>query len=209
MIFEIHDAVVPLAGSTPVRRTIVEKALGYLERLAGEAQGNTALRSSWRALTFGLGGFKAYLAQRISGDREGATQSFRKAQTLIEPLARSPNPAPEPVEQYVEATRRLSEVLLPNAEQRDEAGREAQKALAVASAFHRQRPADVKARNLLASSSFTAAMAAPSQRRSPPGKGPAGFTTRCSPTSPIILTISEMLPWWTSTSGRNTNYAAT
>ncbi len=44
LIFEIHDAVAPLAGSTPVRRTIVEKALSYLERLAGEAQGDTGLQ---------------------------------------------------------------------------------------------------------------------------------------------------------------------
>ena len=61
---------------------------------------------------------------------------------------------------FVEATRRLSETLLPAAERQDEADREARKALAVAEAYHRQRPDDVKARNLLASSSFTVAMAA-------------------------------------------------
>ena len=162
LIFEIHDAVAPLAGSTPVRRTIVEQALGYLERLAGEAQGNAALQIELARAYIRIGRVQGLPGTANLGDREGAIHSFRNAQTLIEPLVRSSNPALESVEVYVEATRRLSEVLLPNAEQRDEAGREAQMALAVASAFHRQRPDDVKARNLLASSSFTAAMAAPS-----------------------------------------------
>jgi eukaryotic-like serine/threonine-protein kinase len=161
LIFEIHDAVAPLAGSTPVRRTIVERALGYLERLANEARGNADLQIELARAYIRIGRVQGLPGTANLGDREGAIQSFRKAQTLVEPLARLPNQALESVEQYVEATRRLSEVLLPKVEQRDEAGREAQKALAVASAFHRQRPADVKARNLLASSSFTAAMAAP------------------------------------------------
>ena len=33
LIFKVHDAVAPLPGSTPVRRTIVDEALVYLERL--------------------------------------------------------------------------------------------------------------------------------------------------------------------------------
>ena len=45
----------------------------------------------------------------------------------------------------------------------------------MASAFHRQRPADVKARNLLASSSFTAAMAAPSSAQISAWQGTGGL----------------------------------
>ena len=44
LIFKIHDAVVPLPGSTPVRRTIVDEGLRYLERLEREAADDVALR---------------------------------------------------------------------------------------------------------------------------------------------------------------------
>ena len=162
LIFEIHDAVSPLAGSTPVRRTIVEKALGYLERLAGEAQGDSGLQIELARAYIRIGRVQGSPGMANLGDREGAIQSFRKAQALIEPLAQSPDPTLESVEQYVEATRRLSGALAPSAEHRDEAEREARKALAMADAYHRQRPADVKARNLVASSSFSVAGVAPS-----------------------------------------------
>ncbi len=161
LIFEIHDAVAPLAGSTPVRRTIVEKALSYLERLVGEAQGDTGLQIELARAYIRIGRVQGLPGTANLGDREGAIQSFRKAQALMEPLTQSANPAPEIVEQYVEATRRLSGTLVAVAERQDEADREARKARAVAEAYHRQRPGDVKARNLLASSSFNVAMAAP------------------------------------------------
>src|SRR5690606_17236425 len=44
LIFQIHDAVRPLAGSTPARRLIVSNALTYLERLSREAEADESLR---------------------------------------------------------------------------------------------------------------------------------------------------------------------
>jgi non-specific serine/threonine protein kinase/serine/threonine-protein kinase len=161
LIFEIHDAVAPLAGSTPVRRTIVEKALGYLERLASEAHGDIALRLDLSRAYVRIGRVQGLPGTPNLGDREGAVQSFRKAQALVEPLVHGSNPLPEVVEQYVEATRRLSGTLDPTAEGREEAHREARKALAVAEEFHRSRPADIRARNLVASASFTVATWSP------------------------------------------------
>ena len=160
LIFEIHDAVAPLPGSTPVRRTIVEKALGYLERLAGEAQGDTALQLDLVSRAYvRVGKVQGLPGTPNLGDREGAIQSFRKAQALVEPLVHSPNPLPEIVEQYVEATRRLGGTLVQSVDNQEEADREVRKALVVAEEFYRTRPTDIKARNLLASSSFEVAFA--------------------------------------------------
>ena len=159
LIFEIHDAVAPLAGSTPVRRTIVERALGYLERLASEAQGDTTLQLDLSRAYVRVGKVQGLPGTPNLGDREGAIQSFRKAQALVEPLVHSPNPLPEIVEQYVEATRRLGGTLASRVETQQEADRETRKALAVAEEFYRSRPTDIKARNLLASSSFEVAFA--------------------------------------------------
>ena len=157
LIFEIHDAVAPLAGSTPVRRTIVDRALGYLERLAAEAQGDPALQLELARAYIQIGKVQGVPGSANLGDREGAIQSFQKAQSLIEPLAQSQNPAADVVDNFIEATRRLSSTLLQLTERRDEGILQARKAVAVAEAYHRRRPTDVKARNLLASSSFAAA----------------------------------------------------
>jgi non-specific serine/threonine protein kinase/serine/threonine-protein kinase len=161
LIFEIHDAVAPLAGSTGVRRTIVERALAYLERLAVEAQGDPALQVDLSRAYVRIGKVQGHPGTPNLGDRKGAIQSFRKAQALVEPLVRSPNPLPAIVVQYVDATRRLSESLLPTTEWQEEALRQALNALTVAEDYHRLQPTDVKARNLIASSSFTVALAQP------------------------------------------------
>ena len=165
-------------GSMSVCCTIVEQALV----LSGATRRRSARkcllsRSSWRATYIRIGRVQGLPGTANLGDREGAIHSFRNAQTLIEPLARSSNPALESVEVYVEATRRLSEVLLPNAEQRDEAGRQAQMALAVAQRVSdRQRPNDVKARNLARQFELHRrdGLYRP-QRRSPSGKATGGL----------------------------------
>ncbi len=78
LIFEIHDAVAPLAGSTPVRRTIVEKALSYLERLAGEAQGNVALQIELARAYIRIGRVQGRLARRTSGTAKARFKAFEK-----------------------------------------------------------------------------------------------------------------------------------
>jgi non-specific serine/threonine protein kinase/serine/threonine-protein kinase len=161
LIFEIHDAVAPLAGSTPVRRTIVERALGYLERLAGEAHGDTALQLDLSRAYVRIGKVQGLPGTPNLGDREGAIQSFRRAQALVESLVEGPNLQTHIVEQYVDATRRLGETLAQSHGMQEEADREARKALAVAEQYQRSRPAEITARNLVASSSFAVAMAAP------------------------------------------------
>ena len=59
-MFKIHDAVAPLAGSTPVRRAIVDEALSYLERLEREAGARTKRCVwNWRRPIGRLGAFSA------------------------------------------------------------------------------------------------------------------------------------------------------
>jgi serine/threonine protein kinase len=157
LIFKIHDAVAPLAGSTPVRRTIVAEALGYLERLASQAKGNTALQIELAQGYIQIGKVQGLPGAANLGDREGAIHSFQRAQALLDPLIALPNPSVEVVEPFVEASRRLSETLN-SVNQKAAAATEARKGLAAAEAYHRQRTTDAQARNLLASANFTAAL---------------------------------------------------
>ena len=48
-LFEFHDAIVNLPGSTPARNLVVTKALEYLDGLAAEASGDAALQKELAA----------------------------------------------------------------------------------------------------------------------------------------------------------------
>ncbi len=90
LIFKIHDAVTPLAGSTPVRQTIVNEALAYLERLEAESAGDESLQLELSGAYRQVGG--------ILGDREPAeprataTARFASSRRRARPRAcRSPH----------------------------------------------------------------------------------------------------------------------
>ena len=64
LIFDIHDAVAPLPGSTPVRQMIVTRALGYLERLAVEAAGDETLQIELAAAYTQIGRVQGHPGER-------------------------------------------------------------------------------------------------------------------------------------------------
>ena len=77
LIFKIHDAIVPLPGSTPVRRTIVAEALGYLKSIQQDADDDLRLRfelaGAYQRIAFVLG----YPQAANLGDRAGAIEALR------------------------------------------------------------------------------------------------------------------------------------
>ena len=85
-LFEFHDAITGLAGSTPARRLVVTKALEYLELLSKDAGTDPTLQSEIAAAYERtgdiLGGNEANL-----GDHAGALESYRHALTIRETLA--------------------------------------------------------------------------------------------------------------------------
>ena len=88
LIFKVHDAVAPLAGSTPVRRTIVDEALVYLERLERESGSNdVTLRLELAAAYRQIGGILGDPQRANLGDRDGALRQYERARAIILPLA--------------------------------------------------------------------------------------------------------------------------
>src|SRR3989442_12778700 len=88
LLFELDDAVKDLPGSTPARKLIVQKALQYLDGLAGEATGDPALQADLAEAYLKVGevqhaGYRASL-----GDAAGALESYRKAGAVAALLAR-------------------------------------------------------------------------------------------------------------------------
>ncbi len=86
-MFEIHDGIRDLPGSTATRELLVKTALQYLDSLAQEASGDTSLQ---RELANAYGKVGAIQGQEGSsgslGDSRGASESYQKEARIREAL---------------------------------------------------------------------------------------------------------------------------
>ena len=94
-LFEFHDAIRDLPGSTEARSLVVRKALSYLDSLAGESQGDASLQRELAEAYERVADVQGNPAQANLGDTAGAARSTEKALALRETLARE---HPESVE---------------------------------------------------------------------------------------------------------------
>ncbi len=92
IVFEVHDAIVNLPGSTTARSLIVQRGLNYLDSLAQDAADDRGLQRELAAAYEKLGAVQYTPSVAHLGDLEGALQSHRKAAALREALvAADPN----------------------------------------------------------------------------------------------------------------------
>jgi non-specific serine/threonine protein kinase/serine/threonine-protein kinase len=92
IVFEVHDAIANLPGSTTARSLIVQRGLNYLDSLAQDAADDRGLQRELAAAYEKLGAVQYTPSVAHLGDLEGALQSHRKAATLREALvAADPN----------------------------------------------------------------------------------------------------------------------
>ena len=152
LIFKIHDAVLPLPGSTAVRRTIVDEAIGYLERLEAESGGDAALRLELAKAYLQIGGILGNIGAANLGDRDGAIRQFERARQMIQPLAASADNR-EAVGELVEADLRLS-TLRGESGERDKAVSLAREAVQLAAQQMERAPNDDSAGDLAARAYF-------------------------------------------------------
>jgi len=85
-VFEVHDAVANLPGSTPARSLIVQRGLKYLDSLAQDAAGDRGLQRELAAAYEKLGAVQYTPTVAHLGDLAGALESHRKAAALREAL---------------------------------------------------------------------------------------------------------------------------
>jgi non-specific serine/threonine protein kinase/serine/threonine-protein kinase len=85
-VFEVHDAVANLPGSTSARSLIVQRGLKYLDSLAQDAAGDRALQRELAAAYEKLGAVQYTPSVAHLGDLGGALESHRKAAALREAL---------------------------------------------------------------------------------------------------------------------------
>ena len=85
-VFEVHDAIANLPGSTPARSVIVQRGLKYLDSLAQDAAGDRGLQRELAAAYEKLGTVQYTPTVAHLGDLPGALESHRKAAALREAL---------------------------------------------------------------------------------------------------------------------------
>jgi tetratricopeptide (TPR) repeat protein len=82
LIFDVHDSIKDLPGSTPARKVIVDKALQYLNRLAAEAGGELGLQRELASAYERVGLVQGQYLQSSLGDSEGTLRSYGRALAL-------------------------------------------------------------------------------------------------------------------------------
>ncbi len=94
LVFELHDAIATLPGSTKARELLVRRAAAYLDRLTADSSADARLRreiaAAWEKLGDVQGGSNANL-----GDDTGALENLRKAVAIREAIFRSDVSTPE------------------------------------------------------------------------------------------------------------------
>jgi tetratricopeptide (TPR) repeat protein len=88
-LFEIHDAIRDLPGSTAARQLIVNRALEYLDRLARESKGEKTLQLELAGAYLRVGDVQGKPYTANLGDSTGALRSYTKAAAIAAPLAAS------------------------------------------------------------------------------------------------------------------------
>ena len=98
-LFEFHDAIATLPGSTPARLLVVSKALEYLDSLAAEAAGDRDLQQELAAAYDRVGDVQGNPGAANLGDIDGAIKSYEKAAAIRRALAAD---APESLQSRVD-----------------------------------------------------------------------------------------------------------
>lgn len=92
VVFELHDSIQDLPGSTPARELLVTRALEYLDKLAIESDKEPSLQLELAAAYDKVGDIQGGFATSHLGQRQKATESYQKGLAIRESLvAQNPN----------------------------------------------------------------------------------------------------------------------
>jgi len=95
-LFEFNDAIQNLPGSAPARHLVIQRALGYLDKLSHDAAGDRGLMDELAAGYEKIASLQGNFSGPGIGDSGAALVSYQKAWTIRESLvAGSPNDVKE------------------------------------------------------------------------------------------------------------------
>jgi eukaryotic-like serine/threonine-protein kinase len=98
-MFDIHDEIAKLPGSTKARQLLVNKALTYLDLLSKEPGGDSALQLELAEAYLRVGRVQGQVGFNNLGDHAAALKSYKQAIALLEQaLGKDPSARPEYVQ---------------------------------------------------------------------------------------------------------------
>ena len=110
-LFEVHDAIAELPGSTKARSILVKEGLAYLDSLAQEAGDDRKLKSDLAAAYMRVAEVQGGVGAANEGDSLSALASLRKAVAIREELAAGDRPAASERDDLAESQIRLAGIL--------------------------------------------------------------------------------------------------
>jgi tetratricopeptide (TPR) repeat protein len=87
LIFEIHDSVKGLPGSTPARKLIIDRALEYLDGLSTQSRGDLSLQRELATAYERVGLVQGQFLETSLGDTKGCLASYEKAFAIRKRIA--------------------------------------------------------------------------------------------------------------------------
>ena len=109
-LFDIHDSIRDLPGSTPARQQLVSKGLDYLDRLSRDAGDRPDLKREMAGAYVKVGDVQGRPFNANLGDTAGARASYDKAVALYESLRARTTRDPSLYRELATAYLRLSEI---------------------------------------------------------------------------------------------------
>jgi non-specific serine/threonine protein kinase/serine/threonine-protein kinase len=112
VIFEMHDAIAALPGSTPARQLLVTGALEYLDDLAREASSDLSLQRELANAYDRVADLQGLPTAPSLGDLHGALATYRKAQAIRAKLTGGGVEDPQTRREFSATCLKLATVLL-------------------------------------------------------------------------------------------------
>lgn len=94
-VFDVYDGMADLPGTAKLRAGVVATALEYLDSLAADAEGETALQAELAAAYKRVGDVQGNPALSGLGQTKAGLASYEKAIAILERLAKAENPDPK------------------------------------------------------------------------------------------------------------------
>jgi non-specific serine/threonine protein kinase/serine/threonine-protein kinase len=151
VIFDLEDKIAALPGSTPVRKDLIANVIGYVDRLAKEAAGDTGLQQELAEAYMRIGDVQGGGNENL-GDPQGALASFQKAEHIARALVAA-EPSFGSRKLLVETLRGVG-LVYNQANDRAKAELYRKETLAMARDLRKQYPGNEDAELLLANSLF-------------------------------------------------------
>lgn len=94
-VFDVYDGMADIPGTAKVRASVVATALEYLDSLAREAEGESALQLELAAAYKRIGDVQGNPARSGLGQMQAALSNYEKALGILRRLAAAPDPEPK------------------------------------------------------------------------------------------------------------------